>query len=365
MKNTFGNNFSVTLFGESHGSGIGAVIDGIAAGVEIDIEFIKHRLSLRRPQGNISTKRQEADDFKILSGVLNGFSTGTPICIFIENNTQKSTDYGDILTKARPGHADYTAECKYSGFQDARGGGHFSGRVTAALVAAGAIALSALNKKGIKIASHISSIADVCDRPFGELQEDYKLLENATFGVLDNTAKDKMIKVIETALAEGDSVGGIIETAVFGMPKGVGEPWFDSVEGMLSHALFSVPAVKGIEFGLGFGFAEKKGSEANDPFVIENGNIVTTTNNNGGINGGITNGMPIIFRCAIKPTPSIFKEQQTVDFKENREVKINLQGRHDPCIVHRARPVIESVAAIALCDLLTTNFGTNYLSQSI
>lgn len=361
MKNTFGNNFSVTLFGESHGSGIGVVIDGIAAGVEIDIEYIKHRLSLRRPQGKIATQRQEGDNFKILSGVLNGFSTGTPICIFIENNTQKSHDYGDILSKARPGHADYTAECKYGGFQDARGGGHFSGRVTAALVAAGAIALSALDKKGIKISSHISKIADVCDRAFGDFDEDYKLLENATFGVLDEDAKEKMIATIEAAALEGDSVGGIIETVVCGMPKGVGEPWFDSVEGVLSHALFSVPAVKGIEFGLGFDFSNKKGSEANDPFIIKDGNIVTTTNNNGGINGGITNGMPITFKCAIKPTPSIYKEQQTVDFKENCEVKLNISGRHDPCIVHRCRPVIESVTAIALCDLLTTNFGTNYL----
>lgn len=361
MKNTFGNNFSVTLFGESHGSGIGAVIDGIAAGVEIDIEYIKHRLSLRRPQGKIATQRQEADNFKILSGVLNGFTTGTPICIFIENNTQKSHDYGDILSKARPGHADYTAECKYGGFQDARGGGHFSGRVTAALVAAGAIALLALEKKGIKIASHISKIADACDRPFTNFEEDYKLLENATFGVFDEDAKDKMIATIEAAAAEGDSVGGVIETAVCGMPKGVGEPWFDSVEGVLSHALFSVPAIKGIEFGLGFDFSNKKGSEANDPFIIQNGNIVTATNNNGGINGGITNGMPITFKCAVKPTPSIFKEQQTVDFKENCEVKLNISGRHDPCIVHRVRPVIESVTAIALCDLLTTHFGTNYL----
>lgn len=363
MKNTFGNNFSVTIFGESHGSGIGAVIDGVASGVKIDEECIKHRLTLRRPTGDISTKRQEADNFKILSGVYNGYSTGTPICIFIENSSQKSHDYGDMLSKARPGHADYTAECKYRGFQDARGGGHFSGRVTAALVAAGAIAISALEKKGVKIASHISNLAGISDRDFADFDVDYESLKDATFGVLDENIKAEMLEAISIASSEGDSVGGVIETVVCGIEKGVGEPWFDSVEGVLSHALFSVPAVKGVEFGLGFDFANKKGSEANDPFIIENGNIVTATNNNGGINGGITNGMPISFRCAIKPTPSIFKEQDTVDFKEKKQVKLKISGRHDPTIVHRCRPVIESVTAIALCDLLTTRFGTGYLGE--
>lgn len=363
MKNTFGNNFSVTLFGESHGSGIGAVIDGIAPGVKIDEEYIRHRLTLRRPSGDISTKRQEADDFKILSGVYNGCSTGTPLCIFIENSCQKSKDYGDILAKARPGHADYAAECKYGGYQDARGGGHFSGRVTAALVAAGAIALLALESKGIKIASHISNIAGVLDRDFGDFEADYKILKDATFGVLQEDKKETMLKAITDAASEGDSVGGVVETMVCGMPSGVGEPWFDSVESVLSHVLFSVPAVKGVEFGIGFDFANKKGSTANDPFIIKNGEIVTTTNNNGGVNGGITNGMPITFKCAIKPTPSIYKEQYTVNFKEKSQVKLKIEGRHDPCIVHRCRPVIESVTAIALCDLLVTRFGTNYLGE--
>lgn len=363
MKNTFGNNFSVTLFGESHGSGIGAVIDGIAPGVRIDEEYIKHRLTLRRPSGDISTKRQEADNFKILSGVYKGYSTGTPICIFIENSSQKSKDYGDMLSSARPGHADYTAECKYLGYQDARGGGHFSGRVTAALQAAGAIALSALQNKGIKIASHISNIAGVSDRDFVDFDADFELLKDATFGVLSEDKKVEMLDAIKEAADDGDSVGGVVETMVCGVPKGVGEPWFDSIESILSHALFSVPAVKGVEFGLGFGFADKKGSEANDPFTIKNGEIVTTTNNNGGINGGITNGMPITFKCAIKPTPSIYKEQDTVNFKEKSQVKLKIEGRHDPCIVHRCRPVIESVTAIALCDLLTTCFGTNYLGE--
>ncbi len=363
MKNTFGNNFSVTLFGESHGSGIGAVIDGIAPGVKIDEEYIRHRLTLRRPSGDISTKRQESDNFKILSGVYNGYSTGTPLCIFIENSCQKSKDYGDILAKARPGHADYAAECKYGGYQDARGGGHFSGRVTAALVAAGAIALLALESKGIKIASHISNIAGILDRDFGDFDADYEILKDATFGVLQEDKKETMLKAITDAASEGDSVGGEVETMVCGMPSGVGEPWFDSVESVLSHVLFSVPAVKGVEFGLGFDFANKKGSTANDPFTIKNGEIVTTTNNNGGVNGGITNGMPITFKCAIKPTPSIYKEQDTVNFKEKSQVKLKIEGRHDPCIVHRCRPVIESVTAIALCDLLVTRFGTNYLGE--
>ena len=363
MKNTFGNNFSVTLFGESHGSGIGAVIDGIAPGVKIDEEYIKHRLTLRRPSGDISTKRQEADEFKIISGVYQGFSTGTPICIIIENSCQKSKDYGDILSTARPGHADYAAECKYGGYQDARGGGHFSGRITAALQAAGAIALLALDKKGIKIATHISSIAGIDDRDFGDFKADYELLKDATFGVLDSDKSEQMLAAIMQAASEGDSVGGSVETMVCGMPEGVGEPWFDSVESLLSHALFSVPAVKGVEFGLGFGFADIKGSVANDPFAIIDGKVVTTTNNNGGINGGITNGMPITFKCAIKPTPSIYKEQDTVNFKEKSQVKLKIEGRHDPCIVHRCRPVIESVTAIALCDLLVTRFGTNYLGE--
>ncbi len=365
MKNTFGNNFTVTLFGESHGSGIGAVIDGIAPGIPVDEEYIKLRLSQRRPSGNISTSRREPDEFTIQSGVFNGYTTGTPICILIPNTCQHSGDYDDIRAKARPGHADYTAYCKYHGFEDYRGSGHFSGRITAALVAAGAIAELALKSKGIYVGCHIKSCAGVEDRDFALLSEDINLLSQRDFGVLDIEKAAEMQEKIEKAKQNLDSVGGVLETAVVGMPAGVGEPWFDTVEGMLSHAIFSIPAVKGIEFGDGFRFAEQFGSDANDPFVVENGGITTAKNSNGGVLGGITNGMPIIFRCVVKPTPSIAKSQQTVDFINNQNVTLKINGRHDPSIVHRARIVVEAVTALTLCDLLTTRFGTDYLSSGV
>ncbi len=362
MKNTFGNSLTVTLFGESHGVGIGAVIDGIAPGIKIDEEYIKLRLSQRRPSGNISTTRREPDEFIIESGVFGGYTTGTPICILIPNVNTKSGDYSDIRAKARPGHADYTAYCKYHGFEDYRGGGHFSGRITAALVAAGAIAELALKNKGIHIGCHIKSCAGVEDRAFCDIFEDIKLLQNRDFGVLDIEKAAEMQAKIENAKANLDSVGGILETAVMGMPAGVGEPWFDTVEGMLSHALFSIPAVKGVEFGLGFGFANQFGSEANDPFQVDDsGNIITTKNSNGGVLGGITNGMPVIFRCAVKPTPSIAIPQKTVNFIDKENVELEIKGRHDPSIVHRARIVVEAVTALTLCDLLTTRYGTDYL----
>ncbi len=362
MKNTFGNSLTVTLFGESHGVGIGAVIDGIAPGIPVDEEYIKLRLSMRRPQGNISTSRREPDEFVIESGVFGGYTTGTPICILIPNVSQHSGDYSDIRAKARPGHADYTAYCKYHGFEDYRGGGHFSGRITAALVAAGAIAELALKNKGIHVGCHIKNCAGVEDRDFVNLIEDINTLSDRDFGVLDMEKSNEMQERIEKAKQNLDSVGGTLETAVVGMPAGVGEPWFDTVEGMLSHALFSIPAVKGVEFGDGFRFSEQFGSEANDPFrVDESGNITTTKNSNGGINGGITNGMPIIFRCAVKPTPSIASLQKTVNFIDKENTELEIKGRHDPSIVHRARIVVEAVTALALCDLLTTRYGTDYL----
>lgn len=359
MKNTFGNNISVTLFGESHAAAIGAVLDGLAAGISINEDYIKNKLDLRRPSGKISTKRQEQDEFKILSGVFNGKSTGTPICIVIENKDTKSKDYNkDII---RPSHADYTAQLKYNGFQDYRGGGHFSGRITAALVAVGAILQNALEEKGILIGTHIKECANIKDIEFNNLADDIKLLNSIDFALLNDSVKEQMISEIEKAAASGDSVGGILETAVLGMPGGVGEPWFDSVESMLSHALFGIPAIKGVEFGEGFNFAKLRGSEANDSFYVENGVIKTKTNNNGGINGGITNGMPIIFRSVIKPTPSISIEQNTVNLKDLTNVKTNISGRHDPAIIHRARVVVDSVTAICLADLLATKFGTDFL----
>ena len=358
MKNTFGQSVAVTLFGESHGEYIGAVLDGLAPGLVIDEAFIRHQLSLRRPQGKISTARVEADEFHIVSGVLNGKTTGTPLCILIPNTNTRSGDYTPNIP--RPGHADYTAECKYHGYQDARGGGHFSGRITAALVAAGAIAISILRQNGILIGTHISRISDICDRAFHSYESDIETLADLAFPVLDSSKADMMRACIEDAASEGDSVGGILETAIIGLPAGVGEPWFDTVEGMLSHALFSIPAIKGVEFGTGFGMADLRGSQANDAFRMENGRVVTTTNHNGGVNGGITNGMPVVFRCAVKPTPSIFQEQESVDLAKGENTTLNLSGRHDPAIIHRARVVVDSVAALVLCDLLALRFGTDF-----
>lgn len=361
MKNTFGYSVAVTLFGESHGEAIGAILDGMAPGIAVDRDYIAHMLTLRRPSGKISTPRQERDSFQILSGVVNGKTTGTPITILIPNENVKSGDYAQMATVARPSHADFTAHCKYHGYQDTRGGGHFSGRITAALVAAGAICKYALEQKGIRIGTHVKRCAGISDREFQDLQRDLESLSQKEFAVLDESAEQKMRQAILAAAAEGDSVGGILETAIIGMPAGIGEPWFDSVESMLSHMMFSIPAVKGIEFGAGFSLADLKGSEANDPMKLENGRIITTTNNNGGVNGGITNGMPIIFRTAIKPTPTIFKPQNTVDYHTMTETVLQPKGRHDPAIVHRARVVQDAAAAIVVCDTLALRFGTDWL----
>lgn len=362
MKNTFGNNVLVTLFGESHGVAIGAVVDGLPAGIPVNEEFISHQLSLRRPVGKISTPRSEEDKFHILSGVYNGYTTGTAIAIVIENSNTNSSDYSQTRSLARPGHADYTANCKYKGYEDYRGGGHFSGRITAALVAAGAIIISALKAKGITIGTHISSVHGVCDRGFDNIENDIATLANKEFAVLDESVAEKMKNEIIKASEMGDSIGGVLESAVCGLPAGVGEPWFDSLEGCLSHILFSVPAIKGVEFGAGFGFESMYGSEANDSYYYDGHIVKTKTNNNGGINGGISNGMPVVFRCAVKPTPTIFKEQETVDFKTKKNTVISPKGRHDPCIVHRARVVVDSVAAIAVCDMLAAKFGSDWLA---
>ncbi|MBE6738702.1 MAG: chorismate synthase [Ruminococcaceae bacterium] len=361
MKNVYGHNLTVTLFGESHGQAIGAVIDGIASGIKVDEDFIKSQLSLRRPSGSISTARSEEDNFKILSGVFGGVTTGTPICIVIENQNTVSKDYSDIEGKARPSHADFAAFMKYGGYEDYRGGGHFSGRITAAIVAAGAIIISALKAKGVLIGTHIKECAGIADKNFDNITDDIELLNTKEFAVLSDEKGEKMKENILKAKEEGDSVGGILETMVIGMPAGVGEPWFQTIEGMLSLGLFSIPAVKGVEFGMGFAFADMKGSEANDCFNSENGEIKTLTNNNGGINGGITNGMPINFSTVIKPTPSIAKPQQTVDFKNNENVTLSIKGRHDPCIVHRARVVVDSMTALTLADFLVGRYGTDWL----
>lgn len=361
MKNIFGTSVAVTLFGESHGEYIGATIDGLAPGIEIHHEYISHMLTQRRPAGKISTPRKEKDEYKIVSGVVNGKTTGTPITILIPNENVKSGDYAQMKTVARPSHADYTADCKYHGFQDSRGGGHFSGRITAALVAAGAICKCALEQKGIIIGTHVKKCAGIWDREFEDLSSDIQILNKSTFAVLDEARGEKMQEAILAAASEGDSVGGVLETAIIGMPVGVGEPWFDTVESMLSHMLFSIPAVKGVEFGAGFAIADMRGSKANDPLRTEHGAVVSTSNNNGGINGGITNGMPILFRTAIKPTPTIFKPQDTIDFRTMTDAVLEPKGRHDPAIVHRARIVQDAAAAIVLCDAMALRYGTDWL----
>ena len=367
MKNTLGENFCVTIFGESHGPYIGVVLDGIAPGIDVNKDFINHQLDLRRPSGKISTKRVETDEFILASGVFNDKTTGTPLTILIPNSVQHSKDYEKTATLARPGHADYTANVKYHGFQDFRGGGHFSGRITAALVAAGGIIIPELEKKGIKIGTHIKSLGGIKDRNFEDYQKDIDFLGGTNFPVLDADKSEQMKTLAEKIAAEGDSVGGVLESVILGMPAGVGEPWFGTLESELSYALFSIPAIKGVQFGDGFDMADSFGSEFNDSLQIvqDNGKskVITKTNHNGGINGGISNGMPILFRCAVKPTPSIYKTQDTIDMSKNENAKLNIQGRHDPAIIHRARIVVDSVASFVIYDALAGRFGTDFFGE--
>ena len=363
MRNTFGSHVTVTLFGESHGASVGAVIDGLAPGIPVDEDFIHHQLTLRRPVGKLSTPRQESDPFVLESGVYNGKTTGSPILIRIPNGDTKSSDYAPFAATPRPGHADYTAKMKYHGHADPRGGGHFSGRLTAAIVAAAAIAIPALKQKGIRIATHIARVADVADRPFGDLAADMDKLNGTAFAVLDDTAAEAMKAAILAAANDGDSVGGVLETVITGLPVGVGEPWFDTLESVLAHALFSIPAVKGVEFGDGFALTEMRGSEANDCFVKDDDAVATATNHNGGINGGISNGMPLVIRCAVKPTPTIHKAQQTLSLDTGEMTDLVAGGRHDPCIVHRARVVADSMVALTLCDALSIKYGTDWLAE--
>ena len=363
MKNTFGSSVCITLFGESHGPKIGAVLDGMAPGIPVDEDLIHRQLTLRRPVGRISTARQEQDAFEIVSGVFEGRTTGTPLAILIPNEDTRSGDYR--RGALRPGHADYTAHVKYHGFEDYRGGGHFSGRITAALTAAGAIAIGALQNRGIRIGTHIAQCAGIQDAPFNDPDKQIPQLNQTAFAVLDEGKGEAMRAAIEAAAEAGDSVGGVLETVVTGMPAGVGEPWFDTLESMIAHALFAIPAVKGVEFGDGFGLAGKRGSEANDSFALRDGKTVTLTNCNGGINGGISNGMPIVFRYVVKPTPSISLAQHSVDAEGTREEILTLTGRHDPAIVHRARVVADSVTALVLCDALALRFGTDWLGGTI
>ena len=360
MKNILGENLAVTIFGESHGPYIGVVLDGLAPGIPVNKDFINHQLDLRRPSGKISTARVEQDEFILASGVFNDKTTGTPLTILIPNSVQHSKDYEKTAMLARPGHADYTANVKYHGFQDYRGGGHFSGRITAALVAAGGIVIPELEKKGIRIGSHIQSLGGIKDRAFDNYDDDFDALSNTSFAVLDSEKAAQMKAKAEEVAAQGDSIGGVLETAITGMPAGVGEPWFGTLESMLSYALFSIPAIKGVQFGAAFDLVDHPGSEFNDAFYMEDGEVRTKTNNNGGINGGISNGMPITFRCAVKPTPSIYKEQNTINMKAMTNAKLQIEGRHDPAIIHRARVVVDSVTALVIYDALAGRYGTDY-----
>ena len=356
MSATFGRNLRMTIFGESHGKGIGLVLDGLPPGTPIEEEFIKEEMARRAPGKNqMSTQRQEKDAFIIESGVFEGKATGTPLCVLIPNSDQHSKDYSLLKDVMRPGHADYAGKVRYNGFNDYRGGGHFSGRLTAPLVFTGAVAKTVLAQKGIVVGAHVARIGKITDdlfNPLGEMAEQLQALRKFTLPVLDDGKASLMEAEIMAAREQMDSVGGIVEVMAAGMPPGIGNPFFDSLESRLSHALFSVPAVKGIEFGAGFALAARKGSEVNDPMTFDKGNVRTTRNNNGGITGGITNGMPILFRVAIKPTPSIGQPQQTVNVTEGKDTILEVKGRHDPCIVPRAVPVIEAVTAWVLLDML-------------
>lgn len=357
MSSSIGRIVKCSVFGESHGEVLGCVLDGLPAGEPIDMDEISLQMSRRAPGADkSSTPRRESDAPHILSGVLDGRTTGAPLAMIIKNRDARSQDYDEIARLPRPGHADYTAFVRYSGFNDVRGGGHFSGRLTAALVFAGAVCRQILLRRGVHIGGHVLEIHGVRDTALDPVNINADLLENLSsqrFAVIDKTAGEKMREEIEAARMGRDSVGGIIEASAVGLPAGLGSPMFCGVENILAAALFGIPAVKGIEFGAGFGFAKMRGSEANDPFEYsKDGRVVTTKNNNGGILGGITNGMPLILRVAVKPTSSISLPQRTVDLHTGENAEISVRGRHDPCIVPRALPVVESVMALALLDLM-------------
>ena len=354
MSGTWGRNIKFSTFGESNGKAVGITIDGLKPGIELDIDYIRREMARRAPgKSRLSTSRQEEDSFEILSGFFNGKTTGTPLCVMIRNSDQHSKDYEKTKSLMRPSHADYSGHVKYMGFNDYRGGGHFSGRLTAPLVFAGAVCRQVLEAKGILIGSHIRSIGCIEDMGFSLTDiEPYTLysLRDKTFPVLDEEAGEAMQHVIIDAKAEQDSVGGVIEAAAINLPAGLGDPFFDSLESTLAHILFSVPGVKGLEFGSGFDIARMKGSKANDEYYVEEGKVKAYSNNNGGIIGGITNGMPLVFRVAMKPTPSIGRAQRTINVEKMENENIEIAGRHDPCIVTRAVPVIEAVTAMAILD---------------
>ena len=350
MENSLGKLFTIASFGESHGRCVGIIIDGCPAGLAISEKDIQGEVNKRRPGvGMVATKRVEEDKVEILSGIFNGRTTGAPVCLLVWNKDVDSSEYEKMRFLPRPGHADYTAFMKYGGFNDFRGGGRFSGRITAAFVMAGAIAKKLLNLIDIEVVAHIIEIGGIKAEPKG-FDEIKKNIDQKALRCADLKAAEKMVKAIEKAKQDNDSIGGVIEGVALNMPVGLGEPIFDTLDGDLAKALFAIPAVKGVEFGLGFSAARKRGSENNDPFTIKNGKIVTVTNNAGGILGGISNGMPIVVRVAIKPTASIAKSQKTVNIKNMESASLVVKGRHDVCIVPRAVVVVESMMAITLCD---------------
>lgn len=356
MSGIWGNGIKISIFGESHGKAIGVNLDGLKAGILLDIDKIRREMKRRAPGNNeYSTSRKEEDEFEILSGFFEGRTTGTPLCAIIYNTNKKTEDYSELKNTMRPSHGDYTGYVKYGGFNDYRGGGHFSGRLTAPLVFAGAICKQLLESRGIAIGSHISRIGEEEEELFNPVSVDpstLKLLAGMAFPVLNAKSEALMKRVIARAKEQKDSVGGVVETAVLGMEPGIGEPFFDSVESTLAHLIFSIPGVKGLEFGAGFDISKLTGSEANDEYYMDGEEIKTYSNNNGGVLGGITDGMPIIFRTAIKPAASIGRLQRTIDIEKKENVELEVHGRHDPCIVPRAVPVVEAVTAIALLDLI-------------
>lgn len=356
MSGMYGMNIKMAIYGESHGTSIGLVLDGLPPGLELDLDAIAKEMARRAPgRDALSTPRKEKDAFEIQSGFFEGKTTGTPLCAMIKNSDQHSKDYSLLKDKMRPGHADYAGFVHYKGCNDYRGGGSFSGRLTAPLVFAGAVAKQALAQYGIVVGAHILQIADVQEQRLpatGEEETVLKSLGEKPFPVLDDNIGKKMQQRILDAKASLNSVGGIIETMAINVPAGIGNPYFDSVESRLSHVLFSVPAVKGVDFGDGFDLASMTGAEANDELYYDDGQVKSYSNHNGGITGGITNGMPLVFRTAIKPTPSIAREQRTINLSQQENTTLTITGRHDPCIVQRAVPVIEAVTAWTLWDLL-------------
>ena len=354
MANHFGNRYHLQIFGQSHAPSIGAVIEGLPAGFTPDWDRVRRFMARRAPgQDAFSTSRKEADLPEILSGLNEkGQTCGAPLAIRIVNGDHHSSDYSKLHDLPRPGHADFTAFTKFGGFNDIRGGGQFSGRLTAPLCFAGALAIQLLEQKGIHIAAHIASIAYVQDKPFNPISPEFTELKDDRFTVLDADKGAAMKEKIAEAAREGDSVGGIIECCAVGLPAGLGDPMFDGIENIIAQMLFAIPAVRGVEFGAGFAAASMTGSAHNDPFVIENKTVKTITNNHGGVLGGITTGMPLIVRMAVKPTPSIAKQQNTISLNEMKEADLTITGRHDPCIVPRAVPVMEAAIACVLYDLL-------------